>query len=290
MSEATLFIDNKYRRWYWQIIDRARSRSLREYTERHHVLPRSLGGTDGEVVRLTFREHFLAHWLLTKFTEGRARRKMNYALSCLRRKVAERGLHITSWQYKRLRAALVDALRGRRVSDATKQRMSETARKRSPEYRAKMSATKKGQFHSAETRAKLSAINKSISPEKRAEMNAARRKSSFRHSPETIELIRAKNTGKKRSAETKEKLRVSSTGNKWNVGKKRTPEQVERLRAGVKAAWANPDIRAKQVEAIRKAHESPELRAKRSAFVTEIWAKRRAEALARNQDLFEPSA
>lgn len=39
------------------------------YTEVHHILPRSLGGTDdsSNLVRLTAREHYIAHLLLTKF-------------------------------------------------------------------------------------------------------------------------------------------------------------------------------------------------------------------------------
>ena len=39
-----------------------------DYTEQHHILPRSLGGTDDppNIVRLTAREHFICHWLLTK--------------------------------------------------------------------------------------------------------------------------------------------------------------------------------------------------------------------------------
>lgn len=36
--------------------------------EKHHIFPRSLGGKDDEdnLVLLTFREHFLAHYLLYK--------------------------------------------------------------------------------------------------------------------------------------------------------------------------------------------------------------------------------
>ena len=38
------------------------------YTERHHIIPRSLGGSDDplNLVRLTAREHFIAHILLHK--------------------------------------------------------------------------------------------------------------------------------------------------------------------------------------------------------------------------------
>jgi hypothetical protein len=53
------------------------------YYEVHHILPRSLGGSNDEsnLVLLTAREHFIAHQLLTKFTTGSARRKMLHALA-----------------------------------------------------------------------------------------------------------------------------------------------------------------------------------------------------------------
>lgn len=52
---------------YNRLIESARLRSASVgYMERHHVLPRSEGGTDApeNLVYLTAREHFLAHWLL----------------------------------------------------------------------------------------------------------------------------------------------------------------------------------------------------------------------------------
>jgi hypothetical protein len=44
-----------------------------QYYERHHILPKSLGGlnTKDNLVYLTGREHFICHWLLTKFTSGK---------------------------------------------------------------------------------------------------------------------------------------------------------------------------------------------------------------------------
>lgn len=52
---------------YEALIAKARARSeVGTYAEEHHVLPRSMGGSDtaDNLVRLTAREHFLAHWLL----------------------------------------------------------------------------------------------------------------------------------------------------------------------------------------------------------------------------------
>jgi hypothetical protein len=78
-----MYLQNKYTRWYYSIIQRAQSRFLSAdiYTEKHHVIPRSLGGNDSSenLVKLTAREHFICHLLLTKMTAGLQRRSMAYA-------------------------------------------------------------------------------------------------------------------------------------------------------------------------------------------------------------------
>lgn len=68
---------------------RARVREVDGYVERHHIKPRCLGGSDrsSNIVKLTYREHFLAHWLLTKIHKGEAGRKCRYSFrSFFRRK------------------------------------------------------------------------------------------------------------------------------------------------------------------------------------------------------------
>lgn len=80
-----MFNESKYTNWYCLIIANALNTKKEGYTERHHIVPRSLGGDDSDsnLVRLTAREHFVVHWLLTKMVEGDARRKMAYALKML---------------------------------------------------------------------------------------------------------------------------------------------------------------------------------------------------------------
>ncbi len=57
-----------YQKIYDQIIEKAKTRMISEYSEKHHIVPRCLGGSDDKdnLVRLTFREHFLCHWMLCK--------------------------------------------------------------------------------------------------------------------------------------------------------------------------------------------------------------------------------
>jgi 5-methylcytosine-specific restriction endonuclease McrA len=41
-----MYLPNKYTTWYNNIIQRAKSRLLNGYKERHHIIPKSLGGSD----------------------------------------------------------------------------------------------------------------------------------------------------------------------------------------------------------------------------------------------------
>ena len=57
-----------YNKIYDSLIERGRKRSLDCYKERHHIIPRCVGGTDNKdnLVSLTPEEHYLAHQLLVK--------------------------------------------------------------------------------------------------------------------------------------------------------------------------------------------------------------------------------
>lgn len=57
-----------YRNHYKKLIGRAKTRNLDGYKERHHIIPKCLGGTDDQsnLVDLTAEEHFVAHQLLVK--------------------------------------------------------------------------------------------------------------------------------------------------------------------------------------------------------------------------------
>jgi hypothetical protein len=57
-----------YTKHYELLIEKARNRVLDCYVERHHIVPKCLGGNNSKdnIVRLTGREHFVAHLLLIK--------------------------------------------------------------------------------------------------------------------------------------------------------------------------------------------------------------------------------
>lgn len=80
-----LFLQNKYTSWYFAIVSKARGRIPVGYTEKHHIVPRTLGGKNDKsnIVALTAREHFICHLLLTKMLTDVNRHKMVYALHML---------------------------------------------------------------------------------------------------------------------------------------------------------------------------------------------------------------
>jgi len=55
-----------YQKIYNQIIERAQSRTLEGYKEKHHIIPKCIGGNDSKenLIYLTSKEHFLCHLLL----------------------------------------------------------------------------------------------------------------------------------------------------------------------------------------------------------------------------------
>jgi hypothetical protein len=57
-----------YKKIYDSLIDRGKNRELIGYVEKHHIVPRCLGGSNDKtnLVKLTAEEHYVAHQLLVK--------------------------------------------------------------------------------------------------------------------------------------------------------------------------------------------------------------------------------
>ena len=131
---------NKYTRWYNNITENAKFRIIDGYTERHHIHPRSLGGTNDKdnLVNLTAREHFICHWLLTKMHTGEARGKMINALYLMQGKNQYQDRYINSRVYETLRteyAQYISKLNKGRVQpldEKVRQIVAITGRKRAP--------------------------------------------------------------------------------------------------------------------------------------------------------------
>jgi len=95
--------------WYWKIIEDAKLNPPSGYTERHHVIPKSIGGSNNadNLVNLSLRQHFVCHRLLTKMTEGKNKKSMTFAVW----RMATR-MSINSHTYKFLREEACNALIG----------------------------------------------------------------------------------------------------------------------------------------------------------------------------------
>jgi len=196
----------KYQKHYDALVERARHRAIEGYCERHHVLPRCMGGDNDprNLVRLTAEEHYVAHQLLVRMypsVGGLATAAVRMARQCsgnkayawLRRRHAEAvslrakgnryGLGYTRTEEERARISA--ALKGRKKSVETKRRMSKAqcgnkkafGLKRGPptaEHREKNAAARRGKKmppRTEEHKAKISAARISYFERLRHERN-----------------------------------------------------------------------------------------------------------------------
>jgi hypothetical protein len=94
-----------YQRIHDAIINRARNRTLQGYYEKHHVIPRCLGGTDDldNLVELTAREHFIVHKLLCKIYPNEHKLVYAYWMMCNKQGSSKmvREYHVSSREYDR---------------------------------------------------------------------------------------------------------------------------------------------------------------------------------------------
>ena len=173
-----MYLQNKYTRIYFMIIDRAKSRNIDSYTESHHIIPKSLGGSNDKsnLVRLTAREHFICHLLLVKMTTGESKRKMSYALWALAKMDKTGNRYKTSSRiFQIVREKYVESLKGHKVSEETKEkiRLARTKQVTTEETKKKMSLSRKGR---TQTENQKLAVSKALKGKAR--------------SPETIQKIK----------------------------------------------------------------------------------------------------
>jgi hypothetical protein len=206
-----MFLENKYHVWYRQIMACAKARGLIELAERHHILPRSLGGNDLEenIVVLTYREHFLAHWLLTKFTTGKAKRSMFYALTALA--LTKLGRIVAGWQYEKAKMAMSQARKGAVMSEETRRLLS-IINTENP------SRPMLGRTHSESARSRISVARKAAgnSPETNRKISLALIGNQYRK-------------GRKHSLETRAQMSASKIGNQNRTGTKQSEEAKRKI-------------------------------------------------------------
>ena len=225
-----MFIKNKYTQCYQKIINQSQNRQLiDEYTERHHIIPKSLGGNNNleNLVKLTAREHFICHVLLTKFTIGLARHKMLYAANIMSQASRD-------YQNRYVPSSRLYEIIKKEFSVIHSKRL--TGRKLSAEHKAKIAKGNQGRINSEETIAKRkkSCMGKKRTPEQKERMRQAQlnRKEKTAEKKEAIALkisqaLKGKSTGPK-SETHKEKLSKSLAGRNKGIPKSEDTKQKMR--------------------------------------------------------------
>lgn len=186
--------DISYESFIQNILDaRGRFACGEEYHERHHIVPKCLGGTndDDNLIDLFAREHFIAHKLLAK--ENPENKSLIYAWHMMSVVRNSECLEVSPEEYEEARIAFIESITGenslsygKNISDEHKQKISEAnkgrifslkhckrlseshAGKNNPNYgkspseetRIKLSNSNKGKTRSEETCRKISEVNK----------------------------------------------------------------------------------------------------------------------------------
>jgi len=192
-----------------------RKKSKDLYTERHHKIPVSLGGSDDKenTINLTGREHFIAHLILWKAFGDKMTTAFFYMCNI------KKGKYRSSKQYAILREEYSKATsrrlkgkpawnKGKKHSEETKKKISKSGkgRKFSEESKKKISESNKGKPKSEEARKNMSlgGKGKKLSKEHIEKIRIANK--DFRHSEESKKKISNTLKGHKQSEETKRKI------------------------------------------------------------------------------------
>jgi hypothetical protein len=235
-------LENKYTSYYISIINKAKNRLLDGYYETHHIVPKSLGGSNlkENLVNLTAREHFVCHLLLTKMYEGDAKNKMVHAAWAMA------NLENKSQQRHKITSKIYESLRIRYAELVSNRQTGKPGKKHSEETKKKMSLARLGKSNgpmSEESKRKLSEAMKG--------KNVGKKRTEEQRNQQSLRQTGRK--GRHHSEETKEKLKLA------NLGKKKGPDSIEtRLKKSIalKGKVKSPEHIAKQRQSLLRYYEN----------------------------------
>lgn len=191
-----------YQKIHDQIIERAKNRLLEEKTHKHHIIPKCLNGSNDKenIVKLTPREHFIVHLLLTKIYPNNYRILVASFMMSNNKKYNSKKY---SWLYE----LYSKRAKGRKLTEETKQKMRLNRK------------GMKGLKHSEETKQKMILSHKGIKFDEDRKKTVCKIRTPESNLKRSLSLKGNKNStgilGRKHSEETKKKI---SESNKifWN--------------------------------------------------------------------------
>jgi hypothetical protein len=152
---------SKYQKIYDAIIVKARAEGRIGYTETHHIIPKSLNGSNhpDNLVKLSAREHFICHYLLCKIYPKNSieYHKMIFALRMMKNINGQHQRYFNSRLYEIVRKNISESARilnqGKVLSENHKEaiRKKLTGVKKSPEAIKKRSKARLGKKRSPES-------------------------------------------------------------------------------------------------------------------------------------------
>ena len=137
-----MFLDNKYTKWYRELVSNRQANPLDGYVERHHIIPHSLGGTDDDsnLVAFSAREHYIAHLLLARMTSGPLQHKMLKAawlMACPTLKKRDYNVNSRIYESLRLNHSRLNADPVRRAKTSASMKAYQATNPWTPERREK---------------------------------------------------------------------------------------------------------------------------------------------------------
>ena len=153
-------LDNKYSKWYFNIINSYNSSNIPEniYCENHHIMPKciELNNLSENIVCVRMKDHVIFHHLLTKMFEGNIKRKMMHSYH---RIIFGKNNEIqTPIRIERARKLHVENMSGENHHMWGKfgEKHSSWGRKQTKEAKRKIGIASKGRKRSVESRKKQS--------------------------------------------------------------------------------------------------------------------------------------
>lgn len=164
-----------YENIYKNLIERAKNRMLddNEYVERHHIIPKCLGGNNSKnnIVKLYPKEHYIAHLLLYRIHPNHQGLAYSFWMMCNGNRKNKRDYKVSGRLYEEIRNDFIKMVtqregtfKGKSHSELTKLKISNSkkgqkvwlGKKHKEESKIKMSDSAKGKVISDLTKEKMS--------------------------------------------------------------------------------------------------------------------------------------